>query len=68
MRDEMDARMWVEHHAAFADGIDRGLARLRSAATRLAGRVAGWDGSSHQLIALVLAFAITGLTFQSTSA
>jgi hypothetical protein len=68
MRDEMDARMWVEHHAAFSDGIDRALAGLRSAAGRLAGRVAAWDGSSHQLIALVLAFAITGLTFQSTSA
>jgi hypothetical protein len=64
MRDEMDARMWVEHHGAFADGIDRALAGLRSAVSRLA----GWDGSSHQLIALVLAFAITGLTFQSTSA
>ena len=64
MRDEMDGRLWVEHHAAFADSVDRALAGLRSAV----GRLAGWDGSTHQLIALVLAFALTGLTFQSTSA
>jgi len=64
MRDEFDARFWVDHHEAFAEGIDRGLAALRS----LAGRFAAWDGSSHQLLALLLAFAITGLSFNTTAA
>ncbi|HEX8641048.1 MAG TPA: hypothetical protein VF704_07805 [Allosphingosinicella sp.] len=64
MRDEMDARLWVDHHQEFADGIDRGLAALRSALSRFA----GWDGSSHQLIALVVSFALTALTFHSTTA
>jgi hypothetical protein len=64
MRDEIDGRFWAENHGTFADGIDRGLAALRS----IAGRFAGWDGSSHQLFALLLAFAITGLTFNTTAA
>jgi hypothetical protein len=64
MRDEFDARLWVDHHESFADGIDRALASLRSAAARLA----SWDGSSHQLVALLLAFAITGLTINTTAA
>ena len=64
MRDEMDGRLWVEHHQAFSDGIDRALASLRAGMVRLA----AWDGSSHQLIALAAAFAVTALTFNSTTA
>jgi hypothetical protein len=64
MRDEMDARLWVDHHEAFSDGVDRALAALRSAL----GRFAGWDGTSHQLLALIASFALTALTFQSTAA
>lgn len=64
MRDEYDARLWVEYHEALTSGIDRGLVALRSAA----GRFAAWDGSSHQLLALLLAFAITGLSFNTTAA
>ncbi|WP_129792290.1 hypothetical protein [Sphingosinicella sp. CPCC 101087] len=64
MRDEIDARIWADHHEVFAEGIDRALLGLRSAAARFA----AWDGSSHQLIALLLAFAITGLTFNNTAA
>ncbi|MDQ4087236.1 MAG: hypothetical protein M3177_04370 [Pseudomonadota bacterium] len=64
MRDEIDARLWNDHHEAFADGVDRALAGLRAAL----GRFAGWDGTSHQLIALVVSVAITALTFQSTTA
>ncbi|HWT12485.1 MAG TPA: hypothetical protein VN231_07005 [Allosphingosinicella sp.] len=63
MRDELDARLWVDHHEAFADGVDRALAGLRSAFARFA----GWDGSTHQLLALVAAFAITSLSFQTTA-
>ena len=64
MRDEYDARYWVENHDSLTAGIDRGLAFMRS----VAGRFAGWDGSSHQLLALLLAFAITGLSFNGTTA
>ena len=63
MRDEIDARFWVDHHESFSEGIDQLVASLRSVATRFA----AWDGSSHQLAALVLAFAITGLSFNSTA-
>ena len=63
MRDEMDARFWVENHEAFAEGVDRALAGLRSAFARLG----QWDGTTHQLLALIASFAITALTFQSTS-
>lgn len=28
MRDEIDATFWAEHHAAFADTIDRGFAAI----------------------------------------
>jgi hypothetical protein len=64
MRDEMDARLWVENHERFADGVDQVLAALRSAATRFA----SWDGSSHQFLALALSFLVTALTFNSTTA
>ena len=64
MRDEIDARFWVDHHESFSEGIDQLLGALRSVATRFA----AWDGSSHQLAALLLAFAITGLSFNTTAA
>ena len=35
MRDEMDARMWAEHHEDFSNYIDLLIARLRSAFARL---------------------------------
>jgi hypothetical protein len=60
---EMDLRLWVDHHEAFSDDIDRGFAALRSAFHRFA----AWDGTTHQLIALVLSFAITALTFNTTT-
>ena len=63
MRDEMDARMWVEHHAGFADGIDRAFARIRHGL----GRFAAWDGTTAQLIALVTAFALTALNISFSS-
>jgi hypothetical protein len=63
MRDQIDARLWVDHHEAFSEGIDRGLAALRSGLQRFA----AWDGTSHQLLALVLSFTITALTFNTTT-
>jgi hypothetical protein len=62
MRDEIDGRMWVEHHQAFGEAVDRALDGLRA----FAGRFAGWDGSSHQLLVIVLAFAVTALSFRTT--
>ena len=63
MRDQLDARIWVENHEAFSDGIDRALTAIRSGLNRFA----AWDGTTHQLLALVLAFAITALTFNATT-
>lgn len=63
MRDQIDAHLWNDHHEAFSEGIDRGLAALRSAFHRFA----AWDGTTHQLLALGLSFAITALTFNTTT-
>ncbi len=64
MRDELDGRMWVDNHDQFALLVDDALAALRAGLHRLA----GWDGTTHQLIALITAFVITGLTFNTTAA
>jgi len=64
MRDELDGRMWVDHHDQFGEWVDSALAVLRSGL----GRLAAWDGSTHQLLALVAAFAVTALTFNTTAA
>ena len=63
MRDEIDARLWVDHHDGFADGVDRLFASVRSVAARFA----NWDGTSHQLLALIASFAITALSFNTTA-
>ena len=63
MRDLIDARMWADHHEAFDEIVERALAAVRSGLHRFA----NWDGSSHQLLALLLAFAITALTFHTTT-
>jgi hypothetical protein len=63
MRDLIDARVWADNHEAFSDGIDRAFAAIRSGLHRFA----AWDGSSHQLLALALSFAITALTFNATT-
>lgn len=63
MRDEIDGRMWVEHHEAFGAWVDGAIAAVRSGLARLG----TWDGSSHQLLALVISFVITGLTFNLTT-
>ena len=63
MRDEIDSRFWVEHHAAFGDGIDKALASFR-------GWLAGRDGSgpASQLLALTAAFVATALTLNAAIA
>jgi hypothetical protein len=64
MRDELDARIWVANHDGFSAGIDDAFAALRAGLAR----VAQWDGTTHQLLAMVAAFVITGLTFNATTA
>jgi hypothetical protein len=63
MRDEIEARLWVDHHAALSEAIDRGFAALG----RRLGRFAEWDGTTHQLIALAGSFVITALSFGATT-
>lgn len=64
MRDEIDGRIWVDHHEQLSKSIDDGLAALRALATRLP----AWDGSTVQLLALIVSFGITALTFNATTA
>jgi hypothetical protein len=64
MRDEIDGRVWVANHEQFSKDVDSGLNALRSIFARLP----AWDGSTVQLLALVAAFAITALTFNTTAA
>ena len=64
MRDEMDGRIWVANHQQFSDGIDDLVSRARTGLTRLW----TWDGTTPQLFALVAAFLITALSFNTTSA
>jgi hypothetical protein len=49
------------HHDQFSLLVDRGLARLRAGASRLA----KWDGTTAQLFAVVAAFAITAFSFNT---
>jgi len=65
MRDELDGRMWVDHHEGFGEGVDHLIAKVRGAFARFA----GWDGTTHQLLAVTAAFALTALNISfSTSA
>ena len=63
MRDELDGRMWVDHHDQFSEWVGVAAAAIRAGLYRLA----GWDGSVHQLLALAAAFALTGLSITFTS-
>lgn len=63
MRDEIYDRLWVDNHEAFSSDLDRAFASLRGAIARLP----VWDGTTQQLLALVVAFLITGLTFNTTA-
>ena len=63
MRDELDGRMWIDHHEQFGQWVGDAAATIRAGLYRLA----GWDGSAHQLLALVAAFALTGLSLTFTS-
>ena len=64
MYDEIEGRMWTAHHEQFSRTVSDAVAMLRDGARRLA----GWDGSGHQLVAIVAALAVTLLTFRGTAA
>jgi hypothetical protein len=64
MRDEIFDRAWVDHHERFSSDLDRAFASLRAGI----GRFWQWDGTTHQLFALVASFLITALTFNTTAA
>ena len=63
MRDEIDGRMWVAHHDQYSRFVGNAAAAVRAGLYRLA----GWDGSVHQLLALAAAFALTALNLGFTS-
>ena len=63
MREELDGRMWVAHHESFGDWVVGAAGTIRAGLHRFA----GWDGSMNQLLALTLAFALTGLNLGFSS-
>ena len=63
MRDEIDGRIWAAHHEQFSQSVDRVLASLRGALTRLP----TWDGTTQHMLALVASFALTALSFNATA-
>ena len=63
MRDEIDGRMWVAHHDEFSAWVGNAASIVRAGLHRLA----GWDGSVHQFLALAAAFALTALDLGFTS-
>ena len=63
MVDQFLDRLWADDRARFADGVDDFSARLGNVFARFS----NWDGTTHQLIALVAAFLITSLNFNVTA-
>ena len=63
MLDEMGGRLWVAHHNEFNLWAGKALGRLRRGFERLA----SWDGTTAQLLAIVAAFLITSVGFTSTA-
>jgi hypothetical protein len=59
----MGGRLWVAHHNEFSLWAGRAFTRLRQGLARLA----SWDGTTPQLLAIVAAFLITSLSFGSTT-
>lgn len=62
MEHAYESRTWADAHEHFSRWMGGALAALGRGLDRLAGR----DGASRQLAALVAAFAITLITFRGT--
>ena len=65
MRDEMDARIWVEKHQNFSASVDEALGAV---ATRFRRRLPSLDGTPSHLLAVAGALALTLLTFNASLA
>ena len=65
MRDEMDARAWVENHQQFSASVDQALSAL---ATRFRRRLPSLDGTPAHLLSVAGALALTLLTFNASLA
>jgi len=65
MRDEMDARIWNEHHDQFSEWIDGGVV---AAGAQVRRAVAAIGDVPRQLLAGVAALSVTVLTFTSSIA
>ena len=65
MRDEMDARLWVENHRQFSASVDEALGAV---AARFRRRRASLDGTPAHLLAVAGALALTLLTFNASLA
>lgn len=63
MLDEMGGRLWAAHHNEFSLWAGRVFGRLRRGLERLA----SWDGTTPQLLAIIAAFLITSVGFSSTT-
>ena len=63
MLDEMGGRLWVAHHNEFNLWVGRAFARVRRGLERLA----SWDGTTQQLLAILAAFLITSVGFSTTT-
>ncbi len=60
MRDEMDARIWADHHDQFSAFLDGAGRQLVSTLRAGGGRIPG------QLLAVLGAFVVTTLTFSAS--
>lgn len=63
MLDELAGRHWVAHHNDFSLSAGRAFSGLRRGFERLA----TWDGTTTQLLAIVAALLVTSLGFTSTA-
>jgi hypothetical protein len=63
MLDEMDGRLWAAHHNEYSLWAGRAFGRIRQGVARLA----SWDGTTHQLVAIVAALLVTSLGFTTTA-
>ena len=65
MRDEMDARIWVENHRQFSASVDEAFGAVSA---RFRRRLPALDGTPSHLLAVAGALALTLLTFNASLA
>jgi hypothetical protein len=65
MRDELDGRMWVEHHDQFSEWVDGAIGTVGSALRLGASRASAFP---RQLLSIGAAIGLTALTFGTMAA